>query len=46
VKAKGNTRPLTAATAEVLGQPDLDADEAVDLAERRHLDANATRTPA
>ena len=44
VKAKGNTRLLAAATAEVLEQPDLDADEAVDLAEQRHQDANAARS--
>lgn len=43
VKARGNTRLLAAATAEVLEQPDLDADDAVDLAEQRHQDANAAR---
>lgn len=43
VKARGNTRLLAAATAEVLEHPDLDADDAVDLAEQRHLDANAAR---
>ncbi len=44
VKARGNTRLLAAATAEILDDPDLDADEAVDRAEERHRDANAARS--
>ncbi len=36
-------RLLAAATAEVLEQPDLGVEEAVDLAEQRHQDANAAR---
>jgi len=43
VKARGNTRLLAAATAEILEQPDLNPDDAVDLAEQRHHDANAAR---
>ncbi len=44
VKERGNTRLLAAATAEILDDPDLDADEAVDRAEERHRDANAARS--
>ena len=43
VKARGNTRLLAAATTEALDRPDLDPDQAVDLAEQRHHDANAAR---
>ena len=45
VKARGNTRLLAGAAAEILDRPDLDLefDEAVDLAEQRHHDANAAR---
>ena len=43
VKVRGNTRLLGAATAEILDRPDLEPDEAVDLAEQRHRDANAAR---